>query len=207
MGYKQSPILNENKLKLGFFSANCSRGGHSRREDLIVRALARVPLNGSISNVQVSRVKLGFHGALACLCAGANDFNGTLMEESISKAAGANFGKSVLPGELRAMIRSIGHIPAERSTAYKIRKVFEQADYDERWPEKRLQREPLLILTPPACSPRGNRILMDITALAGAIGASKPLREWRSDPGRHADGRSPWASQPHGCRRKVGWKA
>ncbi len=105
---------------------------------LIVHALARILLNDHIPNLQVSWVKLGFDGALACLEAGANDFSGTLMEESISKAAGADFGESVLPGELRAMIRSIGRVPAERDTAYGIRRVFAEADADERLPVERL---------------------------------------------------------------------
>ena len=91
-------------------------------------------LRGYIHNIQVSWVKLGFEQSLACLEAGANDFGGTLMEESISKAAGANFGEYVSPGEFRAMIRTIGRIPAERSTTYKIRKVFEQPDAEERLP-------------------------------------------------------------------------
>ena len=79
-------------------------------------------------------MKLGFKGSLACLEAGANDFGGTLMEESISKAAGANFGEYVSPGEFRALIRTIGRIPAERATTYGIRKVFEHPDADERLP-------------------------------------------------------------------------
>ncbi len=74
-------------------------------------------LNSYIRNIQVSWVKLGFDGSLACLEAGANDFGGTLMEESISKAAGANFGEYVSPGEFRAMIRAIGRTPAERTTS------------------------------------------------------------------------------------------
>src|SRR5215510_12140278 len=97
-----------------------ARAGASFSEDLIVHALARLMLNDHIPNVQVSWVKLGFDGALACLEAGANDFSGTLMEESISKAAGADYGESVLPGELRALIRSIGRVPAERYTTYDI---------------------------------------------------------------------------------------
>ncbi len=115
-----------------------ARAGASFAEDLIVHALARILLNDHIPNLQVSWVKLGFDGALACLEAGANDFSGTLMEESISKAAGADFGESVLPGELRAMIRSIGRVPAERDTAYGIRRVFAEADADERLPVERL---------------------------------------------------------------------
>ncbi len=120
------------------FQIGGARAGRSEREDLIIHALARVLLHGYISNIQVSWVKLGFQQSLDCLDAGANDFGGTLMEESISKAAGANFGEYVSPGEFRAMIRSIGRVPAERSTTYKIRKVFEHADAEERLPLERM---------------------------------------------------------------------
>ena len=123
------------------FQSGRARGGHSIREDLVVHGLARVLLNGYIPNIQVSWVKLGFEGSLACLEAGANDFGGTLMEESISKSAGANFGESVSPGEFRAMIRRIGRTPAERFTTYEIRRVFEHPDSEERLP---LERMPVL---------------------------------------------------------------
>jgi len=126
------------------FQRGDARAGRSVHEDLIVHALARVLLNGYIPNIQVSWVKLGFEESLACLQAGANDFGGTLMEESISKAAGANFGEYVSPGEFRAMIRTIGRIPAERATTYKIRKVFEQPDSEECLP---LERMPVLAAT------------------------------------------------------------
>jgi len=116
------------------FQIGGARAGHSPHEDLIVHALARVLLHGYIPNIQVSWVKLGYEQSLACLEAGANDFGGTLMEESISKAAGANFGEYVSPGEFRALIRTIGRIPAERSTTYKIRKVFENPDAEEVMP-------------------------------------------------------------------------
>jgi FO synthase len=116
------------------FQIGGARAGHSQHEDLIVHALARVMLHGYIKNVQVSWVKMGFEQSLACLEAGANDFGGTLMEESISKAAGAQFGESVSPGELRALVRTVGRVPAERSTTYKIRRVFEQPDAEERLP-------------------------------------------------------------------------
>jgi 7,8-didemethyl-8-hydroxy-5-deazariboflavin synthase CofH subunit len=116
------------------FQIGGARAGHSPDEDLIVHALARVLLHGHIHNIQVSWVKLGFEQSLACLEAGANDFGGTLMEESISKAAGANFGEYVSPGEFRALIRTIGRVPAERSTTYKIRKVFELPDAEESLP-------------------------------------------------------------------------
>src|SRR6058998_1576127 len=67
--------------------------------------------------------------SLARLQAGANDFSGTLMEESISKAAGATFGEFVSPEEFRAKIRSIGRVPAERTTTYKIRRVFDAPEH------------------------------------------------------------------------------
>jgi 7,8-didemethyl-8-hydroxy-5-deazariboflavin synthase CofH subunit len=102
-----------------------ARAGAGREEHLRVHALSRVLLHGAIKNVQVSWVKLGFDVSLACLNAGANDFGGTLMEESISKAAGANFGEYVSPEQFRKMIRSIGRATAERSTTYKIRRAFD----------------------------------------------------------------------------------
>jgi len=120
------------------FQKGGARAGHSVHEDLIVHALSRILLNGYIPNIQVSWVKLGFEDSLACLEAGANDFGGTLMEESISKAAGANFGEYVSPGEFRALIRTIGRIPCERATSYQIRKVFEHADAEERLPPERI---------------------------------------------------------------------
>jgi 7,8-didemethyl-8-hydroxy-5-deazariboflavin synthase CofH subunit len=120
------------------FRTGHARPGSTLSEHLLVHALARILLNGHIKNIQISWVKLGFEVALACLEAGANDFGGTLMEESISKAAGSNFGESVTPGEIRALIRTIGRVPAERNTTYGIRRVFEQADEQDVLPLDRL---------------------------------------------------------------------
>ncbi len=119
-------------VPLGFIHANTrlykhgrARAGAQRDEHLRVHALSRVLLHRVINNVQVSWVKLGFEVSLACLNAGANDFSGTLMEESISKAAGATFGEFVSPEEFRRLIRSIGRTPAERTTTYKIRRLYD----------------------------------------------------------------------------------
>lgn len=120
------------------FRTGHARPGSSLEEHLLVHALARILLNGHIRNIQVSWVKLGFEGALACLDAGANDFGGTLMEESISKAAGSHFGESVSPGELRALIRTIGRTPAERTTTYKVREVFDHPDAGDSLPVERM---------------------------------------------------------------------
>jgi FO synthase len=122
-------------VPLGFIHENTrlykhggARPGARLEEHLRVHALARVLLCGAIENLQVSWVKLGFETSLACLNAGANDFSGTLMEENISKAAGATFGEYVAPEEFRRMIRSIGRVPAERATTYKTRRVFDAAE-------------------------------------------------------------------------------
>jgi 7,8-didemethyl-8-hydroxy-5-deazariboflavin synthase CofH subunit len=122
-------------VPLGFIHQNTrlyrhggARPGARREEHLRVHALARVLLHGFIRNLQVSWVKLGFEMSLACLNAGANDFSGTLMEESISKAAGATFGEFVPPGEFRRLIRSIGRVPAERTTTYKIRRLYDEPE-------------------------------------------------------------------------------
>lgn len=124
-------------VPLGFIHQNTrlykhggARPGAARDEHLRVHALSRVLLHGAIRNVQVSWVKLGIETSLACLQAGANDFGGTLMEENISKAAGATFGEYVSPEEFRAHIREISRVPAERSTTYKIRRTFERREDD-----------------------------------------------------------------------------
>jgi FO synthase len=124
-------------VPLGFIHQNTrlfkhggARPGAMRDEHLRVHALSRVLLHGAIPNIQVSWVKLGIDTSLACLQAGANDFGGTLMEENISKAAGATFGEYVSPEEFRAHIRKIGRVPSERSTTYKIRRTFERREDD-----------------------------------------------------------------------------
>ncbi len=137
-------------VPLGFIHANTrlykhggARAGAQRDEHLRVHALSRVLLHNAINNVQVSWVKLGFEMSLACLNAGANDFSGTLMEESISKAAGATFGEFVPPEEFRRLIRSTGRIPAERTTTYKIRRLYDQ-------PEEFPQRQSVQLQLAPA---------------------------------------------------------
>jgi FO synthase len=133
-------------VPLGFIHENTrlyrqggARPGAKREEHLRVHALARVLLHGAIKNLQVSWVKLGFEMSLECLQAGANDFSGTLMEESISKAAGATFGEFVSPEEFRAKIRSIGRVPSERTTTYKIRRRFDGAEEETQATTTRLQ--------------------------------------------------------------------
>ena len=97
-----------------------SRRGPTFAESLKMHAVGRIALHGYIDNVQVSWVKLGAEGAKACLEAGCNDLGGTLMNESISRAAGAGHGQEMLPKDLEAMIRDIGRTPRRRNTLYGV---------------------------------------------------------------------------------------
>ena len=97
-----------------------SRRGPTFAESLKMHAVGRIALHGYIDNVQVSWVKLGAEGAKACLQAGCNDLGGTLMNESISRAAGAGHGQEMLPEDLEAMIREIGRTPRRRNTLYGV---------------------------------------------------------------------------------------
>ena len=108
------------------------RPGPTGMEVLRVHAVSRIVLNRAIPNLQVSWVKEGPRVAQLLLNAGANDVGGTLINESISTSAGAGFGQLLPPAELRRMIRDAGRIPAERSTTYKLRRVFDHEDADGR---------------------------------------------------------------------------
>jgi 2-iminoacetate synthase ThiH len=95
-----------------------ARPGPTLAEHLKIHALARILLAGSIGNVQVSWVKLNRGLSQLCLQAGANDYGGTLMEENISREAGATAGQYTSPQEFQELIRQLGRIPAERNTTY-----------------------------------------------------------------------------------------
>jgi FO synthase len=100
------------------FRAGRARRGPTWREAVLMHAVARLVLDPLIANIQVSWVKMGPDGARACLAAGANDLGGTLMRESISRAAGAAHGQELAPDEMRALIRSLGRTPRQRTTLY-----------------------------------------------------------------------------------------
>jgi FO synthase subunit 2 len=95
-------------------------GGPSGADDLRVIATARLTLGPRIPNIQVSWVKMGIKLAQIGLTCGANDFGGTLMEENISKSAGATFGSIIEPDAIRRIIRDLGRMPAQRNTLYDI---------------------------------------------------------------------------------------
>ncbi len=104
------------------------RPGPTGLEVLRVHATARIVLNQAIPNLQVSWVKEGSRLAQLLLAAGANDLGGTLINESISTAAGAGYGQLLPPAELRRLIRDASRVPAERSTLYQLRRVFDGTD-------------------------------------------------------------------------------
>ena len=95
-----------------------ARTGPTFREAVLVHAVARLALNPAITNIQASWVKLGIEGAQVALRAGANDLGGTLMNESISRAAGAGHGQELPPERMEAAIRATGRRPRQRTTLY-----------------------------------------------------------------------------------------
>ena len=100
------------------FHQGLARSGPTLAEHLKIHALARIMLAGSINNIQVSWVKLNRNLAQLCLHAGANDYGGTLMEENISREAGATAGQYTSPEQFQNLILEAGRIPAERNTTY-----------------------------------------------------------------------------------------
>ena len=99
--------------------------GGSGNDVLLTHAVARIMFNNSIDNIQMSWVKEGQKMSQLLLMWGANDFGGTLINESISTSAGSEYGQLLRPKEIRRMAREIGRIPAERNTQYKMLKKFE----------------------------------------------------------------------------------
>ena len=95
-----------------------SRAGATLREAVLMHAVARLALHPLLPNIQSSWVKMGPEGIRLCLEAGANDFGGTLMDESISRAAGAAHGQQMSPQQIEQAIRSLGRTPRHRTTLY-----------------------------------------------------------------------------------------
>lgn len=107
-----------------------ARPGPTSLENIRMHAVARLMLAGHIDNIQVSWVKLGPETACAMLDCGVNDLGGTLMNESISRAAGAKHGQEITPAEMVRIIRSAGRIPVQRNTLYGVVEDF--SDHDPR---------------------------------------------------------------------------
>jgi FO synthase len=106
--HMESPIYRKGK----------ARRGPTFREAILMHAVARLALHPYIPNIQASWVKMGPEGIKACLNSGANDLGGTLMDETISRAAGASHGQEMTPGTMEDLLRSMGRKPLQRTTLY-----------------------------------------------------------------------------------------
>lgn len=110
-----------------------ARPGPTFREAILMHAVGRLVLYPHINNIQASWVKMGPEGVRQCLAAGVNDLGGTLMDESISRSAGASHGQEMTPQAMESIILSAGRIPSQRTTTYAVaddamrRRSFEAA--------------------------------------------------------------------------------
>jgi FO synthase len=105
-------------MEAPMYLKGAARRGPTFREAVLMHAVARLALHPHITNIQTSWVKMGPEGAAACLNAGANDLGGTLMNESISRAAGTEHGQEFPPEAMEDLIRSLGRTPEQRTTLY-----------------------------------------------------------------------------------------
>jgi FO synthase subunit 2 len=121
--HQEAPMVRKNLVK-------DARRGATAEEVVKMHAVARLLLGATFRNIQVSWVKEGPEMAQRLLSSGANDLGGTLINESISTSAGASHGQLLSPRELRRLIRRAGRVPAERTSVYAIRKVFESEGDD-----------------------------------------------------------------------------
>ncbi|HTB03171.1 MAG TPA: 5-amino-6-(D-ribitylamino)uracil--L-tyrosine 4-hydroxyphenyl transferase CofH [Bradyrhizobium sp.] len=106
-------------MEAPMYRLGMARPGPTFREAVLMHSVARLALHPLIPNIQTSWVKMGPAGAAICLKSGANDLGGTLMNESISRAAGTQHGQEFPPHEMEALIRSIGRDPMQRDTLYR----------------------------------------------------------------------------------------
>ncbi len=105
-------------MEAPMFLKGLARRGPTFGETLLVHAVARLALHPVITNIQVSWVKIGPEGVRQALAAGVNDLGGTLMNESISRAAGSDWGQELSPEQMEELIRSAGRMPRQRTTTY-----------------------------------------------------------------------------------------
>ncbi|MEL6551330.1 MAG: 5-amino-6-(D-ribitylamino)uracil--L-tyrosine 4-hydroxyphenyl transferase CofH [Pseudomonadota bacterium] len=133
--HTESPLYTE--------SPETVRPGPTAHEVDLMHAVSRIMLNGFIDNIQVSWTKLGPERAQEMLTRGVNDLGGTLMNESISRAAGADHGQEITARELCRMIRAAGRVPVRRNTVYDVIDVYDDHDPAELAPLVARARDPL----------------------------------------------------------------
>ncbi|MBI5147388.1 MAG: 5-amino-6-(D-ribitylamino)uracil--L-tyrosine 4-hydroxyphenyl transferase CofH [Thaumarchaeota archaeon] len=107
------------------------KSGASANDVMLTHAIARIMLNNYIDNIQMSWVKEGQKMSQLLLMWGANDFGGTLINESISTSAGAQYGQILRPREIRRLVKEIGRVPAQRTTTYDIIKKYDSESVED----------------------------------------------------------------------------
>ena len=117
-GFTEFVVLPFIHMESPIYLKGNARKGPTFREGVLIHAVARLALHPVFRNIQASWTKLGHEGVKACLRAGVNDLGGTLMNETITRAAGASHGQETSPEEMEAIIRSAGRTPRQRSTDY-----------------------------------------------------------------------------------------
>lgn len=117
-GFTEFVILPFIHMEAPIYLKGKARTGPTFREAVLIHAISRLVLYPLFRNIQASWTKLGHDGVRACLRAGVNDLGGTLMNETITRAAGASHGQETSPEEMEEIIRSIGRTPRQRSTTY-----------------------------------------------------------------------------------------
>lgn len=117
-GFTEFVILPFIHMESPLYLKGNARKGPTFREAVLIHAISRLVLHPVFKNIQASWTKLGHDGVRACLQAGVNDLGGTLMNETITRAAGASHGQETSPQEMEAIITSIGRTPKQRSTTY-----------------------------------------------------------------------------------------
>ncbi|HIL98216.1 MAG TPA: 7,8-didemethyl-8-hydroxy-5-deazariboflavin synthase subunit CofH [Pseudomonadales bacterium] len=118
-GFTEFVILPFIHMEAPIYLKGNARKGPTFREGVLIHAIARLVLHPVFKNIQASWTKLGHDGVRACLQAGVNDLGGTLMNETITRAAGASHGQETSPEEMEEIIRSLGREPRQRTTDYK----------------------------------------------------------------------------------------
>ena len=133
-----------------------ARRGPTFREAVLMHAVARLVFHPLLTNIQASWVKMGPEGVKICLRAGANDLGGTLMDETITRSAGATHGQEMTPSALESIARSIGRVPRQRNTLY--------ADV----PEERYRT---------SFSPQSDAPMSPVKLTGAAVGAMPPITQ------------------------------
>ena len=117
-GFTEFVILPFIHMESPLYLKGKARKGPSFREAVLIHAVSRLVLSPEFLNIQASWTKLGHEGIKACLRAGVNDIGGTLMNETITRAAGASHGQETSPSEMEQLIESVGRKPRQRTTSY-----------------------------------------------------------------------------------------